>query len=347
MSLGLRYTLAFVAPLIGAFALTPLLARFAGRAGIVDHPHQDRFHSRATPYLGGVAIAAGLLLVVALVPGEPRQVAAVVVGALGLGSLGLVDDVRGGLGPAVKLAVEAAAGAALWLVGIRAGIFDVAALDFALTVVWVIAVTNAVNLLDNMDGVAAGVVAVAATGMFCIAASQGEYLVASLALAVAGGSVGFLRYNVAPASIFMGDAGTLFLGFLLAALGMKLDLVGPGTLARAVIPVLAVGVPLFDMALVVVSRVSAGRPVYRGGTDHSAHRLAEQGLPPRRIAIAAYSAQAVCSAGAYLLTGSGEVVTVGSLVGAAVVAILLLAVFLRMRIAPEPVPVSSRTSAGS
>lgn len=331
-------------PLVGAFVFTPLLGRVAERAGILDHPKQDRFHSRATPYLGGVAIASGLMLVVMLVPGEPDQVAVVVAGALVLGAVGLVDDVRGGLGPAVKLALEAAAGAALWTVGIRAGIFDVPALDFALTVAWVVAVTNAVNLLDNMDGVAAGVVTVAAMGLFAIAAHQGDFLVGSLALAVAGGSLGFLRYNFSPASIFMGDAGTLFLGFLLAALGMKLDLIGPGTLARAVIPVLAVGVPLFDMALVILSRASAGRSIYRGGTDHSAHRLAEHGLAPRRIAIAACAAQAACSIGAYLLVGSAEPTIVGSLVSAVAVAAVLLAVFLRMRTAGEDASVSSEPS---
>ncbi len=331
-------------PLVGALVFTPLLGRLAGRAGIVDHPKKDRFHSRATPYLGGVAIAAGLLLVVMLVPGEPDQVAAVVVGALVLGGLGLVDDVRGGLGPAVKLVLEAAAGAGRWAVGIRAGIFDVAALDFALTVAWVVVVTNAVNLLDNMDGVAAGVVAVAATGMFAIAADQGDYLVASLALAVAGGCLGFLRYNFSPASIFMGDAGTLFLGFLLAALGMKLDLVGPGTLARAVIPVLAVGVPLFDMALVILSRASSGRSIYRGGTDHSAHRLAVRGVRTRRIAITAYVAQVACSIAAYLLVGSAADTTEGSLVVAVVLATALLGVFLRMRTASDEGSVSSERS---
>ena len=344
MNTGLRYALAFMVPLVGALVFTPVLGRLAGRAGIVDHPKQDRFHSRATPYLGGVAIAAGLLLVVLLVPGEPDQVAVVVVGALVLGGLGLVDDVRGGLGPTVKLALEGAAGAALWAVGIRAGIFDVPALDFGLTVGWVVVVTNAVNLLDNMDGVAAGVVAVAATGMFAIAADQGDFLVASMALAVAGGCLGFLRYNFPPASIFMGDAGTLFLGFLLAALGMKLDLIDPGTLARAVIPVLAVGVPLFDMALVILSRASSGRSIYRGGTDHSAHRLAARGVGTRRIAITAYAAQVACSIAAFLLVGSAADTTEGSLVVAVVVATGLLGLFLRMRVAGEDASVSSERS---
>ena len=345
MSSALRYFLAFVIPLIGALALTPVVGLVAGRAGMLSHPRQDRFPSMATPYLGGLAIAGGLLLSVLLVPGEPAQVVVVVLGALAMCIVGLLDDIREGLGAWPRLVLEAAAGVALWTVGIRAGIFHVEMLDFALTVLWVVAVTNAVNLLDNMDGVAAGVVAVAAVGMAGLAAQQDEYLVASLGLAVAGGCVGFLRYNFPPAKIFMGDAGALMLGFLLAALGLKLDLIGPGTVARAVIPVLAIGVPLFDMVLVIVSRVRAGVPIYQGSTDHSAHRLSAHGLGGGRIALVAYAAQAACSVGAYLLVDSAGGTTVVSLVCAVLVAMVLLGVFLRMRVAGEDLPTSAQRPA--
>src|SRR5512133_33140 len=193
MTDGPRYLIAFGVPLLGALVLTPLMARIARRSGMLDAPHAGRFHSTATPYLGGIAIAGGLLLVSVLVSDAREQLVAILLCALAVTLLGRVDDVRG-VGPAVKVSVEAGLGLVLWLVGIRAGLFGVPALDLALTIVWVVAVTNAVNILDNMDGVAAGVSAVCAFGLAAIAASRGEYLVASLALAVAGGCLGFLPY---------------------------------------------------------------------------------------------------------------------------------------------------------
>lgn len=148
-----------------------------------------------------------------------------------------------------------------------------------------------------MDGLASGVSAIAAFAFFVIAARRGDFLVASFALAVTGASVGFLRHNFPPARIFLGDAGSLFLGFLLAALGLKLDLVGETSFARFVIPTLVLGVPVFDTMLVVLDRFRDGRPVYRGGTDHSSHRMATLGLSHRAIALATYGLQLVCSGG--------------------------------------------------
>lgn len=332
MTNGIRHMLAFGVPLLGAAAFTPIAARFARRTGVVDPPRTDRFHARTTPYLGGLAIAGGVLLVSALVTGAHGQLVVVLLGALAIGTLGLVDDIRN-VGPVVKVTVEASLGVALWLVGIRAGLFDIAALDLLLTVIWVVAVTNAVNILDNMDGVAAGVVAVSALGLAVIAASQGEFLVTALALAAAGGCLGFLPYNFPPASIFLGDAGSLLLGFLLASLGLKLDLIGPTSPARAIVPALALAVPLFDMTLVTIARWSEGRPVYLGGTDHAAHRLHARGVKPWTIALIAYAAQGTCSILAFILSGATDGVAWASLGLTLLVAVLLLALLMRMQVA--------------
>jgi UDP-GlcNAc:undecaprenyl-phosphate GlcNAc-1-phosphate transferase len=330
VSLTLRYGLAFGIALASSLALTPVAARLAHRTGVIDQPKENRFHSRATPYLGGLAIAGGLVVAAAATAGSRLQLIVVVLGAVALAGVGLVDDLRG-VGPVVKVACETAAGLALWGVGIRAGVTHVPVLDLLITVCWVVAVTNAVNLLDNMDGVTAGVTAIAATGLFAIAASQGDFLVASLALVTAGVSLGFLRYNFPPASIFMGDAGSLLLGFLLASLGLKLDLVGTDDLARSVIPVLAIGVPLFDMALVIISRLRAGTPIHLGGTDHTAHRLAARGLSGRRVAVAAYAAQGATSLAAFLLWKAGDLAVLVAFALAGLATALLLSVFLRMQ----------------
>jgi UDP-GlcNAc:undecaprenyl-phosphate GlcNAc-1-phosphate transferase len=220
-------------------------------------------------------------------------------------------------------------------VGVGAGIFDSTALDVALTVLWVVAVTNAVNFIDNMDGLAAGVTAMSALGIFAISAANGDLLVSSLALALAGASLGFLRYNFPPARIFLGDAGSLMLGFLLAALILKLDLpVGPAA-PRVLATVLLAAVPLFDLSVVIVARTIARRPLWLGGRDHTSHRLVERGMSRRAVAVAFMVAQAACAAAAYplyRLSAAAAAVCLGAL---ALAWGVLLRWFLR-----RPAPVS-------
>jgi UDP-GlcNAc:undecaprenyl-phosphate GlcNAc-1-phosphate transferase len=342
MSPALRYVLAFVVPLVVTLLLTPVAGRLARRLGILDHPSEQKFHRDPTPYLGGVAVAAGLVAIGFLTTGASAQVFVILLGGLVLGVWGLVDDwvtVR----PSVKLLVQGSAGVALWFADIRAGLFGVEALDLALTVFWVVAVINAVNLLDNMDGLAAGVSAVAALAFFGIAAARGDYLVASFALAVAGGSLGFLRYNLPPATIFLGDAGALMLGFLLAALGLKLDLVGENGFVRSAVPILILGVPLFDMLLVIVDRLRGRRPVFRGGTDHSSHRLATLGLSHGAVAAVIVAAEVICCALALTLleVSFDSAVAIATATGLTAIALLVLLLRVRPSVAGAAGSVSS------
>ncbi len=331
MDNGLRYALAFLLPLAGTLALTPVAARVARALGAMDSPAPNKIHPHATPYLGGLAVAGGLMLVAALTAGASGELVTILAGGLALFVLGLIDDWRT-VSPATKILVEVGAAVALWLVGVRGGLFG-SVLDLPLTVLWVVAVTNAFNLLDNMDGLLSGVAAVAALTFFVIAASRGDYLVAALSLAVAGAALGFLGHNFPPARIFMGDAGSLLLGFLLASIGLKLDLVGPTGLARIAIPALVCGVPLFDTALVVVARIREGRPPHVGGTDHSSHRLSARGLNGRGIALLTYSMQAVLSGIALWLVGASD----GSvLIAVPTVAIAVLGMLAALLRAPAP-----------
>jgi UDP-GlcNAc:undecaprenyl-phosphate GlcNAc-1-phosphate transferase len=248
--------------------------------------------------------------------------------------MGFVDDWRT-VGPVVKLVVEAGAGLALWFAGIRAGLFDVAALDLVLTVAWVIVITNAVNILDNMDGVASGISALAALAFFVVAAQRGDHLVAAFALAVAGAGLGFLRYNFPPAKIFLGDGGSLLLGFLLAALALQLDMVGVNGLIRSSVPVLVLAVPLFDLLLVVISRVVGRRPIYIGGTDHSAHRMARLGWSHRRVAGTLYLVQALCCALAIWITHLSPNAILPIILVEASLAAIGLMLLLRLESGPE------------
>ena len=197
-------------------------------------------------------------MVAGLIVGTTALQAAVIAGCgLIVFGLGLLDDLRG-LGPVPKLTVEAGLAVLLWAGGVRAGFFDIPPLDLLLTVGWVVVITNAVNLTDNMDGLASGIAAIASLAYFAIAAPQGDYLVASFAIALAGASLGFLRHNFPPARIFLGDAGSLPLGFLLASLGLLLDLDVSNDVERIAVQALIIGVPVFDTILVVLAPATRG-----------------------------------------------------------------------------------------
>lgn len=288
------YGFAFLFPLAATLLFTPVAAGVARRLGLLDRPNAQKAHLEVTPYLGGVAVAVGLVVAGFVIGSTVRQAAVVAACALVILLLGLVDDLRG-LGPTVRVSVQASLAVVLWFEDVRAGFFGIPALDLALTVVWIVAITNALNLLDNMDGLASGVTVLASLAYFAIAVSQGDYLVASFAAALAGASVGFLRHNFPPARIFLGDAGSLLLGFLLAVLGLMLDLDVPNDVLRIGVQALILGVPVFDTTFVVVSRLRGGRPLLLGGKDHSSHRLVAFGLSGRQVALGTYAAQMACS----------------------------------------------------
>ncbi len=273
-----------------SLVFTPLALKAAIRHEIFDLPGAHKSHESPVPYLGGLAIVTAFSVVVvgaALIRppssglGELVTVFAL---ALLLAGVGLADDLRG-LGAMPRLAVQVWAGAAVYGVGAGVSMFSAEPLNLVFTVAWVVGITNAFNLLDNMDGLSAGVTVIGAGSFFVIAAVNGQFLVASLAAALAGCALGFLRHNFHPARIYMGDAGSLFLGFLIAYLGLKLRLDGP-TSVTFLVPILVVGVAILDTTLVSVCRVAHGRSPFRGGRDHLSHRLVKVGLPvPTAVAL--------------------------------------------------------------
>ncbi len=300
------YGAAFLLPLAATLVLTPAAAGLARRLGVMDRPGPHKRHVEPTPYLGGAALALGLVVAGLVLGSTARQATWIAACGLVVFGLGLYDDLRG-LGPVPKVAVESVLAIGLWVGGVRAGFFGVPAIDLVLTIAWVVAITNAVNLTDNMDGLASGISAIASLAYFAIAAPQGDYLVAAFAAALAGASLGFLRHNFPPARIFLGDAGSLLLGFLLATLGLLLDLDVSNDLLRIGVQVLILGVPVLDTAFVIVARRRAGRPISQGGTDHASHRLAALGLSGREVALVAYAAQMACSAVAVVAVNRPEI----------------------------------------
>jgi UDP-GlcNAc:undecaprenyl-phosphate GlcNAc-1-phosphate transferase len=336
---AVRYGLAFAVPFLVTLLATPVAARAAVRLGFVDLPAPHKTHVDPTPYLGGAALAAGLGVVGVVAVGGSVQIATILVAAIAIAVLGLVDDARG-LQPPIKLGVEAAAAIALYVTGSGGGVFGIPALDLPLTIVWVVVVTNALNLLDNMDGLAPGVAAMSALAFFGISAYEMHFLVGSLAAALAGASLGFLPHNFPPARVFLGDAGSLLVGFLLAAIGLNLDLIGQSGVIRVAVPLLALAVPLFDTTLVVIARFRDRRPVFRGGTDHTSHRLAARGLTHVQVALLAIVAQAACSILAFAMYVSSDgTLLAGTIVVAALSAGGLLAMLrLEHPGAPAEVP---------
>ncbi|MHB8669446.1 MAG: MraY family glycosyltransferase [Acidimicrobiales bacterium] len=278
-----QYPVVFAATLSITLVLTPLFLKAARRWNFLDHPGAHKAQESAVPYLGGAAIVLAFVVVVlgAALYRPPvsgmGELTTLLGLALGLSAVGLVDDIRG-LGPLLRLAIEVFAAYAVWLSGASTQLGLPRPVDAAITVVWVVGVTNAFNLLDNMDGLSAGVASIAALAMFAAAYINGQFLVATLAMALAGCAVGFLRHNFHPARIYMGDAGSLFLGFLLAVLGLKLRSHNTTRLSLLV-PVVILGVALFDTTLVMATRLLHRRNPLLGGRDHTSHRLVFVGIP--------------------------------------------------------------------
>jgi UDP-GlcNAc:undecaprenyl-phosphate GlcNAc-1-phosphate transferase len=286
------YMLIFLTALFLAVWATPAARWVAPRLGFIDQPGARRVHQRPIPRLGGVAmyLAALVALVVFRERFKTYQAVSILLGATLVSFFGLWDD-RRGLSPAVKLLGQFGATAILLLTDVRIGVFPYLWLNVAATLLWVVGMTNAMNLLDNMDGLSGGIGAVASAFFLLLAAMNGQYLVGALSAALLGACIGFLVYNLNPASIFMGDAGALFLGFMLAAVGIKLRFPENVDIVTWMVPVLILGVPIFDTALVVVSRLLRGlNPLTTPGKDHTSHRLVSMGFTQREAVMILYLA---------------------------------------------------------
>ncbi|MEA2473708.1 MAG: UDP-GlcNAc:undecaprenyl-phosphate/decaprenyl-phosphate GlcNAc-phosphate transferase [Thermoleophilaceae bacterium] len=293
--------LGFVVTLVA----TPLAVRVALATNSLDHPGGRKGHAAATPYLGGTALLGGLAVAaLALADGSVRFLP-LLGGAVALWFVGTLDD-RLGVPASLRLAVAVAGGALLWAedLGWHTGVG--AGADLALSCAWTGAVATAFNLLDNIDGAAGSVGAAAAAGVGSLAALGDDLVLAALAFGLCGACLGFLRYNLnSPARIFLGDGGSLPLGFVLAGSAMSLRLEGEGIVVAAAVALLLAAVPLLDTSFVVVSRLRRGVPVNTSGRDHITHRMLERLGSERAVAGALAAIQAVLSALAIALAQLG------------------------------------------
>ena len=297
------YLLTTLAAAMASFCSLPLWRRWCGRAGLVDDPGARKIHDRAVPLAGGFAVLTGLLVPLLLGAAalwlgwldaesleklghgfdkRALQVAVVLAGALGMAWLGWLDD-KHELRPAPKFAGQLLMATLVAAAGVRITLFVPSVLfSYLVTVLWILTLTNALNFMDNMNGLCAGVGAIAAGFFAATAAGHGQYLVAAIACLTAGALLGFLPHNFPRASAFLGDAGSQLTGYLLAVLGILPHFYSakhPNKLA-VISPLLILAVPLFDLVWVVLLRLWRGQPFYVGDTNHLSHRLVRRGLSP-------------------------------------------------------------------
>ncbi len=282
----------FLVALMATALSTPQIRRLAIGMGFVDAPAERKLQTEPIPLLGGIAIVVGallgLLLVVFFVYDDlPRSVVGILLASGIVALVGLLDD-RLGLPAWAKLAGQFAGFMVLVYFGIRVQLPIPEGLNYAITFIWLAGISNAINFMDNMDGLSAGVSAVAAAFILLFGLVNGQFLVSALAAALLGACLGFLRYNFQPAQIYMGDAGSLFLGFLLAVLGIQLRFPANSAFVTWMVPVLVLGLPIFDMSLVVFSRSRRGVSPNSPGKDHTSHRLVDRGLTQREAVMALY-----------------------------------------------------------
>ncbi len=299
----------------GALLITPVVRRFAVRVGALDMPVSRSVHKNPVPFMGGVAIFLAFLVATsfALPRGEYRDTfLGILVGGLFLMLFGLVDDYRA-LSPKVKLLGQVASAVILLFFGVRVeyitnpfgGLIWLGVWSIPFTILWVITVINVINLIDGLDGLAAGIASIASLTLLVSAILNGQSPEAIvLAAALFGSVLGFLPYNFNPARIFMGDAGSMFLGFTLAAISIEGSLKSPTAVALAV-PVLALGLPIVDMLLAIIRRVRRGMSVGCADKEHLHHRLLQMGLSQREAVSIMYLVSGGLGASALVITGVG------------------------------------------
>jgi UDP-GlcNAc:undecaprenyl-phosphate GlcNAc-1-phosphate transferase len=283
----------------------------AVRLGATDTPNQaHKTHRDPVPYLGGVAIVLGVLAITygaAFLSDFTRQsyvlASTIIAPAVVMAFIGLIDDLRQ-LKPWPRFVsqnlIAIFATSVLISTDTLGSPTGILFLDFVLTMFWIVGITNSVNFFDNIDGGASGIVAISSFGIFAIAAIEGQVLIASMSIVLAGSTLGFLIWNRSPARIYMGDAGSLFLGILVASLTIRLDTKSQLEILGLLIPVFLLAVPIMDTSVAVIKRIVRGVSPFQGGKDHLSHRLIRKGLEKKKSVILLW-----CIAFIFALTAMG------------------------------------------
>lgn len=329
------YMVGFIVAFAISILITPAVIAFAGKTGALDQPDARKVHQQPVPRIGGLGIYLSFMvgIMAAVVQIKPNaemlhEIIGLVIGGTLIAALGLIDDYKN-LPAKVKLAGQIVAAAVL-VIG-----FDVR-IDFIsdpfgdylylewfavpATIFWIVGITNTVNLIDGLDGLAAGVSTIASVTIFLVAMEKSFFLVAVLTATLAGAACGFLRYNFNPARIFMGDTGSMFLGFMLSGISVVGAVKSAATIAL-IVPILALGIPILDTTFAIIRRYRGGVPIFKPDKGHLHHRLLAMGFTQRQAVLLMYVISALLGLSAVALTEVSPMMSV-AIVGTVIFAVL-------------------------
>jgi UDP-GlcNAc:undecaprenyl-phosphate GlcNAc-1-phosphate transferase len=335
-----QYLFVFISALLICGALTPLMKKLAIKFSIVDKPSQShKTHIDPVPYLGGLAIMVTIWLVtlcgslfIQIDRSSFEILLSIILPATLIGLIGLWDDVKN-LRPFPRFVAQSVGGVFTASLIVSTNTIGSPtgnnALDFFITVFWIVGVTNSVNFFDNLDGGASGTVAISSLGLFALAVTSGQFYVATLSLVLAGSAFGFLFWNRNPAQIYMGDAGALFLGMLLASLLVRFDPNPINLYAGFAIPIMIMAIPILDTSVAVISRIQRKKSPFEGGQDHLSHRLIRRNLDRKKTALVLWFLTALFVALAIILSNSPYRLEGAVLIAASLIWISLFAWFYR------------------
>lgn len=304
------YILSFVVAFVVALMATPAAKKLAYKIGAIDIPKDKRrVHKKPVPLIGGLAIYLGTILSILLFLPKSETNLGIIVGSTIIVVLGIFDD-KYELKARVKLLGQLLASFVVVLSGVRIdwltnpfgdGMINIGVFAIPLSVFWIVGITNAMNLIDGLDGLAAGIASISSGSLFVVSLLNGRYATALITVAVTGAALGFLPYNFNPAKIFMGDTGAMFLGFILSAVSIQGAVKSAAAIAIAV-PILALGVPVFDTAFAIIRRIANKKPIMEADKGHLHHRLLALGLTQKQAVFVMYGVSLFLGLSAILIS---------------------------------------------
>jgi len=311
----IQYLILLFVVAIFAFVATPIFRKIAIRFKLLDYPGGRKLQSSPVAYLGGLSIATpitlgSLLILFSPISNDLQQqfYLGLIIPALAIAFIGLLDDLFQ-IPPWPRFITQSVVGILtsimLYLSAGGVNLFDNSLLNGLTTTLWVVTIINAVNFMDNMDGLATSLSLVISISLFILSYINGQYLVAALCMSIFAACIGFLFWNKRPASIYLGDAGALYLGFLLAATSIRIDVNSQSELIRVLVPVLIFAIPVIDITQVVITRIIKGKSPFEGGRDHLSHLLLNRGLSIGNVlAILTTLSALLALCGVYLALGN-------------------------------------------
>lgn len=302
------FILAFFIALAVSYLLIPRIIALAVRTGEMDMPDERKVHTAPIPRLGGIAIYVAFMAAVLLTVDMTREIAGLLLGGTVIAIVGIIDDLKD-LPAKVKLFGQIIAAAVLVLFDVRIDFIsdpfgDLIYLEYLAvpaTLFWIVGITNTVNLIDGLDGLAGGVSTIASITILLVALQQDYLLVVVLTAALSGSVLGFLRYNFNPAKIFMGDTGSMFLGYMLAGISVIGAVKSAATVAL-IVPIFALGLPILDTTFAIIRRYLGGKPIFKPDRGHLHHRLLDLGFSQRQAVLLMYVISGVLGVSAIALT---------------------------------------------